>query len=371
MSIDIQFVKTHTPNKRLAVLCFDNPSSLNAQTTDMVKTISQALTDWQDDDSVVAVVLRGAGEKAFCAGGDIRTLYKDSLNNDGQATPNPKVAEFFEHEYALIYQMYTYTKPIIAWGNGIVMGGGLGLLAASSHKVLTEATLMAMPEVSIGLFPDVAGSFFLKRMMGKVGLFLGLTGARWQAKDALYLSLGDCIMPKDDYLVLLDELAKADWTTQDTHGLTNSVLAKLHTPNLVNHQPILDNFAYINHLMNAGDMMAVDKALRDYQGDNDFINTAIASYKAGCPATAMIVWQLYHKAATWSLAQVLTVELNTALACCVNGDFVEGVRALLIDKDKNPRWKYRLDNLPDGYIDSHFDSPYQVHPFDKLDKFHQ
>ncbi|MGO2444298.1 MAG: enoyl-CoA hydratase/isomerase family protein, partial [Psychrobacter sp.] len=159
----------------IGVMTLNTPKSLNALSVDMCKLLSQQLDAWASDARIVALVLKGAGDKAFCAGGDIRKLY-DSMSTSAPL-PNPYATEFFSHEYSLYRQMHFYAKPIILWGDGIIMGGGMGLMAACSHRLVTERTRFAMPEVTIGLFPDASGSWFLQNMPAKTGLFLGLTGA--------------------------------------------------------------------------------------------------------------------------------------------------------------------------------------------------
>ena len=161
--------------------------SLNALTLDMIDLIQPKLDAWKEDDSVVCVLFDSAGEKAFCAGGDVVNLYKSMV---GEGDPNFPT-DFFTREYILDHTIHTYPKPIICWGNGIVMGGGMGLMNGCSHRVVTEKTHMAMPEVTIGLYPDVGGSWFLNHMPGRTGLFLGLTGNRMNAADALFLGLAD------------------------------------------------------------------------------------------------------------------------------------------------------------------------------------
>ncbi len=389
MNITIEYKKAQSllaDDKRLAIITFDNPKSLNAQTLTMVNATKQALDDWQSDDSICAVVLRGAGDKAFCAGGDIRSLYytlknKDLKNptpsntakdNDGDNPsdttypnkPLPSVDVFFAKEYGLIETLATYPKPILAWGSGIVMGGGLGILAASSHKVVTGSTIMAMPEVSIGLFPDAGGSYFLNRMMGKVGLFLGLTGARFDGVDAYFLGLADCFMSSGDYDKLLNVLLDTKWGDNQANFYTLSqVLATFNQPPSPSDSQVLQNITTINALMSAGDLLAVDKALRHYAGTSDtnasdtgtseFMHNAIASYQAGSAITKAVTWTIYHTVATWSLSEILALELNVAINSCTQGDFAEGVRALLIEKDKNPAWQYTLETLPKGYAEQY------------------
>ncbi|WP_435931313.1 enoyl-CoA hydratase/isomerase family protein [Moraxella bovoculi] len=330
--------------RSIGIITLNNPKALNAQSLDMVKAMMRIFSDWRDDESVVAIVLRGAGERALCAGGDIKTL--------SQATGLSDVQEFFEHEYELMQTLYEYTKPILAWGHGVVMGGGLGLLSACSHKAVTSETMMAMPEVSIGLFPDAGGSWFLNRMMGKVGLFLGLTGARFSGVDALYLGLADVYVAPDSYGDVIKALTSADWQG-DHHGLLNQILAKFYqTPD--HDSQILKDFHAISALMNAGSLADVDRALRGYQGDSEFIKSAIENYTKGSDTTKALTWRIYHEVKPYSIAEMFDMERKVAVNCAMRGDFKEGVRALLIDKDKNPKWRYTLADMPVGYIDGFF-----------------
>lgn len=348
---------------RLAVMTFDKEKVLNAQDLPMVKEIARLLTDWQKQSDIVAVVMRGAGERAFCAGGDIKGLYYALTDGQPELT-----AQFFENEYALMYQIHTYTKPIIAWGNGIVMGGGLGLLAGASHKIVTETTLMAMPEVSIGLFPDAGGSYFLNRMPNKVGLFLGLTGSRITGADAYYLGLADFAINSTHYQVMIDKLLSAHWKTGDENkAVATAVLAQLHQSDIVLHSRIIEELPAINQLMNAGGLKDIDIAIKNYNGNSELLLSAKEFYVKGSPITKALNYRLYFYSKTLSLKEILTLELHAAIACCVKGDLKEGVRALLIDKDKNPNWKFELSEIDDSYIDDYLKSPYeQTHPFDCL-----
>ena len=149
----------------IGIMTLNTPKSLNALSVEMCQLLSQQLEQWESDDQVVALVLKGAGDKAFCAGGDIRKLY-DSMSETAPL-PNPYATEFFGSEYNLYRQMHFYPKPLILWGDGIIMGGGMGLMAGCSHRLVTERTRFAMPEITIGLFPDASGSWFLQRMPAK------------------------------------------------------------------------------------------------------------------------------------------------------------------------------------------------------------
>lgn len=321
----------------IAELCFDNAEALNAQTPAMTKAARKQIKRWAKDVTIRAVVLRGAGDKAFCAGGDIKKLYRAALKKNAV-----KIDKFFSSEYDLIAEISRQHMPVIAWGNGIVMGGGLGILAAARHKVATQSTIMAMPEVSIGLFPDAGATHFLPKLAGHMGLFLGLTGARVSGYDAYGLGLAD-VVTDCSYETFIENLRAANWRTSDSHGEVSAVLARLHRPK----QPaIFDDFDTINALM-SGTITQINTNLRQYSGDSAFICNAIDHYKKGSSITKAFAYYLYRYGQGRSLTECLELERSMAMMVCQNGDFAEGVRALLIDKDKTPQWKYDDSQLAD------------------------
>lgn len=177
---------------KIGIATLNSPKTLNGLSLEMCQLLAARLHEWEGDASVAAVMLHGAGEKAFCAGGDLHGMYKSMLDNTtGDAWQNPYTREFFDVEYRLDHQIHTYRKPLLCWGNGIVMGGGVGLMMGASHRVVTETTRFAMPEISIGLFPDVAGTWMLSRLPDGIGLFMALTGAQLGASDCQLLGLSD------------------------------------------------------------------------------------------------------------------------------------------------------------------------------------
>lgn len=358
----------------LGIMTLNSPKSLNALSAEMCQLLSAALTDWQDEDRMVAVVLKGAGDKAFCAGGDIRKLY-DSMTDNAQF-PNPYATEFFGSEYHLFQQMHGFTKPIILWSDGIVMGGGMGLLASCSHRIVTAKTQFAMPEVSIGLFPDASGSWFLQKFPAKTGLFLGLTGARGSAGDLILGNLAEFALACS-YKEVMTQLIAADWqratdpSCSDTASdIVNRALSQLPKAELIESK--LERYWQpISQMMNSGSLDDIDAILQnddkiaaissDFAQD-DWSKRAIDTYRKGCPVTKALAFELYHKVAILSFDQILYLETNVALHCAANPDFKEGVRALLIDKDKRPKWSRSLKDCLSiegrRYIDRHFVSPY-------------
>jgi enoyl-CoA hydratase/carnithine racemase len=184
-------------------------ATLNSLTLEMVDQLQAKLDLWRDDPAIAAIFLEGAGEKAFCAGGDVQALYDDVTATPGG--PCVYAENFFLREYRLDYTLHTYPKPIISWGHGIVMGGGLGVMAGCSHRVVTEKTRIAMPEVTIALFPDVGGTWFLNHMPGKCGQFLALTGASINAADAIYTGIADRFISSERKDEVLEQLLRQDW----------------------------------------------------------------------------------------------------------------------------------------------------------------
>lgn len=352
MTIVTDFLMTHD-QRRIATITLNRPDALNALNLEMVVAIQACLDEWVIDDSVAAVLIYGAADKAFCAGGDIRGLYH---SYNPKIFPNPTAKAFFSTEYALCKQIKSYAKPIIVWADGIVMGGGMGLAVASSHRIVTQTTMMAMPEISIGLFPDAGGSYFLRHMPNKIGLFLGLTGARINGTDALALGVADFGMASDDFDVLIQGLTTAAWSDDaaKNHQMLNALLGQLHHSHTLPTGWLLPYRDEIERMMQqAGDLAAFDTLAR--LGSNiEYIQQAFKTYIAGSPTSAAITWHMANQVENMSFDEVMDLEYIVAIHCSHNGEFAEGVRALLIDKDKNPQWQYTPDSLPDGYIKSHF-----------------
>ena len=389
MSNDIQPVlfetlATHCGHV-IGTMTLNDLKALNALSVDMCKLMTEQLSKWAADDSIVAVILKGSGEKAFCAGGNIRKLYDSMVATPPQVPlqqPNPYAVEFFENEYSLYRQMHFYQKPIILWGNGIVMGGGLGLLAMCSHRIVTETTRFAMPEITIGLYPDATGSWFLARMPAKIGLFLGLTGANCNAKDAIFTSLAEYAVASHEYDNVVDALVNANWMAYfsdkaatdnvSLHDIASQALASIHHTEHLADSNLMTHFDAIQALVNKGSVHDMDKALRDenfaqVNGEPDkWLSKAVDTYTHGCPVSAALTVEMLKHASKLSLEQVLYMEMNASLHCANYPDFREGVRALLIDKDKSPNWSKTLDDCDADYINSHLKTafPNSEHPFE-------
>ena len=340
---------------QLGVATLNAPKSLNSLTLDMVERLIPQLEAWQSDDSIACVVLRGSGDRAFCAGGDVVKLRDSALAGDGAA------AHFFEREYRLDYLIHTFSKPLIAWGHGVVMGGGLGLLAGASHRVVTAETKLAMPEVTIGLYPDVGGSWFLNRMPGRTGLFLALTGAAINAGDTLYLGLADRFLKHDQWDSVIVGLRNLDWQGADAHsGQITHLLRELEqAAGAPPASAVRDHYDVIQHLTDADTLAQLVANITSYEGDDKWLAGAAKTLANGCPASICIIYEQLRRTLHLSLREVFQSELVLSSNCMKFGNFAEGVRALLVDKDRNPSFEpAALDAVSDDFVEQHFVSPW-------------
>ncbi|GAB3265142.1 enoyl-CoA hydratase/isomerase family protein [Chitinimonas naiadis] len=328
--------------------------SLNALSLEMIRTLAPRLAEWREDADVACVVLQGVGEKAFCAGGDVVAIQQAIGTGDFATTD-----AFFREEYALDYAIHTFPKPILLWGHGIVMGGGLGLLAGASHRVVTERSRIAMPEITIGLYPDVGGSWFLSRLPGRLGIYLGLTGASFNAADALYTGLADYALPSGVRAALLPELTGLPWvgSGEADKRVLSAYLRELSRSHALELPPSAIR-AHYDAIQSLTDYDTVDEmvsAITSYNGSDDWLRAGAQKLAAGSPTSMRLVVEAQRRAKHLSLREVFDMELNLSCQCCRHQDFAEGVRALLIDKDGTPTWSpATLDAVDDELIDAFF-----------------
>ncbi len=351
---------------RFGLATLNSPATLNALSLPMVQLLTPALRQWALDPGIAGVVLRATGEKAFCAGGDLRDLY-ESMRNCG-AGPNPYAHGFFAQEYQLDQLIHTYAKPVMCWGHGIVMGGGIGLMAGASHRVVTTTSKLAMPEISVGLYPDVGGSWFLRRMPGRVGLFLALTGAPLNAADALFCDLADAHVGNTSQPEALDAIAAEGWHDQadQNRARLSRVLARYAAPGP--DSKVREHFDRINKLMAGDDLIDIAQRLRSLQSDDAWLTAAAANFVKGSPTSAALAFELWKRVQHLSLTEVFRLEYRASLGCCAHPDFAEGIRALLIDRDRNPRWTPdRLEHVTPEWLAEHFEARFaEPHPLAAL-----
>ncbi len=370
MTAPVLFRTEKTANgMTLGVATLNTPKSLNALSLDMIDLLTPQLRAWQQDESVAAVWLEGEGEKAFCAGGDIVRMYQSMVDTPA-GERNRYIENFFSREYQLDYLLHTYGKPVVCWGHGIVMGGGLGLLSGCSHRVVTERSRIAMPEITIGLHPDVGGSWFLSRMPGNTGLFLGLTGANINAADALYLGLADRALASESKAEVFAALTALpfDIDRAANHARISALLRaqQLHADDLP-ASTVREHFDHINRVCDADSLPALVAQLCAYDGDDEWLAKAAKTLARGCAQTAWLVWEGQRRVRQLSLADAFRMEWTMSVQCAAHGDFQEGVRALLIDKDGKPAFRYQdVAQVPASYVEEFFTCPVQPHPLEAL-----
>ena len=313
----------------LATILLNRPKALNSLSFMMVQAIGKKLTDWKTNEHVKAVIIKGAGTKGLCAGGDIKTLYEaKNSENDLQ-----KANDFFTEEYQTDLSIAQFPKPIIACLDGIVMGGGVGLTYGASIKIVTERTIWAMPEMTIGFFPDVGAAYFLNKAPGFIGRYLALTATQLKATDVLYINGADHFMPHEKLLLFIDELEGTQWeqTTIDT------LLAKYTSTapdegKLVSLQKDIDD-----HFS-----QTTIESLFDALGENDtsFAKETIETMRTKSPVSLKVTLKQLIEGEQKTLEECLATDLILAKNFMKHEDFFEGVRSVLIDKDLTPHYKY-------------------------------
>lgn len=370
------------------VATLNAPKTLNGLTLEMTRLLAAQLERWAEDERVALVILKGAGDKAFCAGGDLHALHHSMTEHAGQAPiQNTYAGTFFAEEYALDYRIHTFPKPILVWGDGIVMGGGMGLMMGASHRVVTETSRLAMPEISIGLFPDVGGTWLLNRLPGKTGLFMGLTGAQVGAADALFAGLADYHVARQNWEGLCAAIASAHWAAcsaaqqaryhdqrnaalADNHAKLHQLLAGLSTPPTPLIGPLQTHQALIQSCCVSSDLNQVASNIQSLASHEDvWLQRAAKTFSAGSPGSARLTFALLERVKRMSLADVYRTEWVAGLMAATHGDFAEGIRALLIDKDKQPKWNpASLQDATAEWVEKFFTLPVPAdkHPLHKL-----
>ncbi|MBV8327240.1 enoyl-CoA hydratase/isomerase family protein [Chryseobacterium sp.] len=351
----MSLVQTEIKNK-VGIITLNSEKTLNALSLPMIEELQTVLTDWKTSNRIACIFLQGAGEKALCAGGDVRKLYDAII---AQKTIDPAEVpqdcfDFFSKEYQVDYEIHTYPKPVIVWGNGIVMGGGIGLMVGASHRIVTEKSKLAMPEITIGLYPDVGGTWFLNTMPSAYGLYLGLTGARLDGADCIFLGLADYYGESSSKETILRALEQADWSDnpyKTVSDILDHITESVSVPEsqAAAHQWFIQHFEGVNSVDQFKDIL-----MNEPQKD-DWINMGVKSFTAGSPSSAHIIFRQLKQGEHLSLKEVFRSELNLSCQCCIHPDFAEGVRALLVDKDQSPQWwPAALNDITTEWIDSYF-----------------
>jgi len=322
-------------------ISLNRPSALHALTLPMVHAMTQALLAWRDDPAVKCVVIDHADGRGFCAGGDIAFLRNSAMNDGGVSG-----LKFFHDEYQLNHLLITYPKPVVAFMDGITMGGGVGISQPARFRVATENTKFAMPETGIGLFPDVGGGWYLSRLEGRVGQFLALTGARIAGAGCLALGLATHYLTSN----LLAE-AKSRIATEDVERI-DGILGTLSVTPL--DSKIVETIVQINRHF-ASDRL--EDIFASLEGDeSDWAMKEFATLRSKSPQTCKVALrQLAESLKLTDFADNMAMEYRIASRVLVRPDFAEGVRAVIVDKDNSPKWDpATAEGVTDALIDAIF-----------------
>ena len=328
MSDDILFGESGS----FGLVTLNRPRALNALTLEMVNALDRRLAQWAGDGAVRGVLVEGAGDRAFAAGGDVQRLHEAGLKGD------PYTEAFFRDEYALNRRIFHYPKPYIALMDGIAMGGGVGVSVLGSHRVATERTAFAMPETGIGFFPDVGATYFLPRLPGRLGLYLALTGARLGSADCCHAGIATHYVPRDRLAELKAELAAsaaAGIGAGDGRAAVDAVLGRFAED--PGPPPVAVHLERIDACFGRESVEAVLDAL-DAEG-TEWAGKTAAAMAAKSPTALKVAFEQYRRGGSLGLDAALRLEYGMSQVFMRNRDFFEGVRALIIDKDNTPRWE--------------------------------
>ncbi len=311
----------------LGVATLNRPDALNALTLGMIRRLAPRLRDWADDPSVAAVLVKGAGERAFCAGGDLRAFW-DLRHGD-----RLEAAGFFREEYRLNRRIFTFPKPYVALIDGIVMGGGVGLSVHGRYRVASKRTRFAMPETAIGLFPDVGGSYFLPRLPGELGLYLGLAGRRLDAADCLYCGIATHYVEAAGLPALesaLSEVGPAETAGETVAEILDGASSDPGPSALAADRDAIDRCF-------ARDSVEAIVAALEAEG-SDWARRTLERLQACSPTSLKLTFRQIRTGAELDFDAAMAMEFRLSQACLAGHDFLEGIRAVVIDKDMAPVW---------------------------------
>jgi enoyl-CoA hydratase/carnithine racemase len=358
---------------QVGLITLNRAKALNALSLDMVRSITHVLSQWQHDPRVKALAMRGMGREgafgAFCAGGDIRFFHQAALSGD------PRLEDFFTEEYRLNHLIHHYPKPFIVFMDGVVMGGGMGLAQGATLRIATERTKMAMPETMIGLFPDVGGGYFLSRCQGALGEYLGLTGQTLNGTEAVFAGLADVLCDSAVLNDLWAELPLINWA--QSNALLNytsqfkatTQFAKASTPHWWN--------ASLNQAFSAPDLQGIVQALASSN-----VHQALEALQKRSPLMLAVTLEQIRRARHMNLSNELRMERDLVrhsfhpqhlYRTCAQSDTLEGIRALVVDKDHTPRWfPARIYEVTNDMVTPFFTSPWpaSAHPLRDLQTPH-
>lgn len=336
----------------LGLITLNRPKALNALNIGMVREMRQKLMEWESDDEIHAVVVMGSGDRAFCAGGDVVSIYKSGQAwKENGCQGEAEWRDFFHDEYLLNATIFHYSKPYVAILNGIVMGGGVGVSVHGSHRVATENTLFAMPETGLGLIPDVGGGYFMPRLPGNAGMYLALKGDRLKAADCRAFGVCNSYVPVEKISDLLDEMEKQTKLDKDRVSI---LLAKFNED--AGEGVIAANRDKIDQYFDAENLRDIFDRL--WANGGEWALDQLKILKRMSPTSMLVTFQQMKRGATMEFNDVMKMEYCIVNEIMKGEDFYEGVRAILLEKDMKPFWmpeKYK--EISDEMVEAHFQTP--------------
>ncbi|MBY0292407.1 MAG: enoyl-CoA hydratase/isomerase family protein [Alphaproteobacteria bacterium] len=322
-------------------ITLNRPKALNALSLEMIRSFAELLNEWEKNAALNTIVIQGAGDKAFCAGGDVRAVYEAKKAGDFHTCD-----AFFREEYTLNAFIHGYTKPYVSLWDGIAMGGGLGISVNGSHRIITERAILAMPETGIGFFPDVGATTFLNTIQGVIGLYVGLTGARLKAADALWTGLATHFMPSSSLPLFKTALEKG---TSLEKALSTYCQHPSEKGFLESHVELIEKHFNQPSLMDIIESLAQDAT--------PFALQTYTTLRAKSPTSLAVVFRQLQEGKSLSFTERMKLEFRLSQHFIEGHDFAEGIRAVLVDKTHNPCWNpATLEDLRDQDIDFFFSS---------------
>lgn len=333
-------------------ITLDRPEKLNALSYEMIKELHQQLILWKDQNDVYFICLEGSGEKAFSAGGDVVHLYE---KKDNQILDY--AYDFFYTEYCMNMLMHLYPKPIVTYMNGIVMGGGVGVAVAGSHRIVNEKTQWAMPEMNIGLYPDVGGSFFLNRAPGHLGRYLALTSKSIKPMDVLHINAADYYMKSQQWTKLKALFHIFEWSENVTAELEYLI---------TQHESIIDSGSELETMQEIIDEYfkydSVEEIMNSLKSSDEWGKKTHDLLSQKSPSSLKVTLEQIIRGKSLDIRECLMMELNMSMNFMKNHDFFEGVRAVLVDKDKTPLWKpIGLEDISSEAVNDYFEYDWKGH----------
>ena len=324
---------------RGGIIVLNRPKALNALTLEMVHAMRAQLEAWRGDRDVELVIIRGAGERAFCAGGDIRALYES-----GKAS-SPYAIDFYAHEYRLNALIKRYRKPYVAMINGIAIGGGVGVSVHGRYRVAGEGCVFAMPETGIGLFPDVGGTYFLPRMPGQTGMYIALSGARMNVVDCFATGIATHMVPAAEHDALVRSLCEETGALEPM--LSRAAVRPSEQSRVMGLMPAINRHFAAN---------SVEDILASLASDNSlFASETLKALRSKSPTSMKVTYRQIREGAKRGFEDCMRLEFRLTNRFMSGRDFYEGVRALIIDKDQAPKWSpSSLEGVSEAIVDDYF-----------------